>query len=50
MEKKKYNLKDFKTSSKEGRICEALIMIANEIHELKAMIDKNNIHFKSSAN
>jgi hypothetical protein len=36
-------IKDFKTSSKEGRICEALILTTNEIHELKAMIDKNNI-------
>ena len=40
MEGTKYTAKDFKAISLQGKICEALIMIANEIRELNTMLSK----------
>lgn len=38
---KRYNIRDFKTTSKEGRICEGLIIIANELGNIASELKKN---------
>lgn len=35
MEKTKYSMKDCKARFSEDRLCEAIIMVANELHALR---------------